>query len=244
MTATFTLTRRPDHMCDGTGESAVTVFTDQDGKITLWHELPRAPQPMRRRPDGRLAAARSFVMRGLGMTFYRRLEWYERRFGVDIPLVEAGVPLEPGFLDLETALGWTSVHPHLDAAEVRKRFARGDRCHGSRYDGRLVTASWISTGTARIDYLGLTLTLPADAFYHYDRYTVPDLRGLHIAPATGSHLGRALAAEGLTMLTCTVLQENVSALQNVLGFDMHRTATIGWFGIGPLHRTFRRPRNS
>ena len=42
VTATFTLTRRPDHMCDGTGESAVTVFRITDGKITLWHELPAA----------------------------------------------------------------------------------------------------------------------------------------------------------------------------------------------------------
>ena len=40
VTATFTLTRRPGHMCDGTGESAVPVFRITDGKITLWHELP------------------------------------------------------------------------------------------------------------------------------------------------------------------------------------------------------------
>jgi limonene-1,2-epoxide hydrolase len=47
VTATFTLTRRPGHMCDGTGESAVAVFRITDGKITLWHQLPpgvAAPQ--------------------------------------------------------------------------------------------------------------------------------------------------------------------------------------------------------
>ena len=43
VTATFTLTRRPGHMCDGTGESAVAVFRVSDGKITLWHQLPAAP---------------------------------------------------------------------------------------------------------------------------------------------------------------------------------------------------------
>ena len=42
VTATFTLTRRPGHMCDGTGEAAVTVFRITDGKITLWHQLPQA----------------------------------------------------------------------------------------------------------------------------------------------------------------------------------------------------------
>ena len=42
VTATFTLTRRPGHMCDGTGEAAVAVFRIDDGKITLWHQLPTA----------------------------------------------------------------------------------------------------------------------------------------------------------------------------------------------------------
>ena len=40
VTASFTLTRRPGHMCDGTGEAAVAVFRVIDGKITLWHQLP------------------------------------------------------------------------------------------------------------------------------------------------------------------------------------------------------------
>ena len=40
VTATFTLTRRPEHMCDDTGGTAVAVFTVVDGKITLWHQLP------------------------------------------------------------------------------------------------------------------------------------------------------------------------------------------------------------
>jgi len=43
VTATFTLTSRPGHRCDGTGQSAVTVFEVSGGKITLWHELPSNP---------------------------------------------------------------------------------------------------------------------------------------------------------------------------------------------------------
>ena len=53
VTATFTLTRRPGHMCDGTGEAAVAVFRIADGKITLWHELPPT-QRMSKRPDRRV----------------------------------------------------------------------------------------------------------------------------------------------------------------------------------------------
>lgn len=40
VTATFTLTRRPGHVCDGTGASAVALFRIADGEITLWHQLP------------------------------------------------------------------------------------------------------------------------------------------------------------------------------------------------------------
>ena len=40
VTTTFTLTRRPERTCDGTGESAVALFRIADGKITLWHQLP------------------------------------------------------------------------------------------------------------------------------------------------------------------------------------------------------------
>jgi hypothetical protein len=39
-TATFTLTRRPGHMCDGTGESETVVLRITDEMITLWHQLP------------------------------------------------------------------------------------------------------------------------------------------------------------------------------------------------------------
>jgi limonene-1,2-epoxide hydrolase len=45
VTATFTLTRRPGPMCDDTGATAVTVFSVEDGKITLWHQLPSGDAP-------------------------------------------------------------------------------------------------------------------------------------------------------------------------------------------------------
>jgi SnoaL-like protein len=40
VTTTFTLIRRPDHMCDDTGGTAVALISVIDGKITLWHQLP------------------------------------------------------------------------------------------------------------------------------------------------------------------------------------------------------------
>jgi len=40
VTATFALTERPGHTCDGTGHTAVAVFRIADGKIVVWHQLP------------------------------------------------------------------------------------------------------------------------------------------------------------------------------------------------------------
>ena len=40
VTATFSLTERPGHTCDGTGHTAVAVFRIADGKIVVWHQLP------------------------------------------------------------------------------------------------------------------------------------------------------------------------------------------------------------
>jgi hypothetical protein len=42
VTVTYTLTRRPGHMCDGTGEAARTLVRVEAGRITLWHQLASA----------------------------------------------------------------------------------------------------------------------------------------------------------------------------------------------------------
>jgi hypothetical protein len=43
VTATFTLTQRPEHTCDGPGQTAVAVFQITDGKIVVWRQLPAPP---------------------------------------------------------------------------------------------------------------------------------------------------------------------------------------------------------
>ena len=40
VTATFALTQRPGHVCDGPGQDAVARFRIADGKIVVWHQLP------------------------------------------------------------------------------------------------------------------------------------------------------------------------------------------------------------
>ena len=180
-------------------------------------------------------------MRAFGRTVYRRLEWLELSLDVEQREIEARVPLTAGFLDAASAEELAAFHPELGRSAVNERFARGDRCFGSRYEGRLASASWLSTGTARVEYLRLAVKLPPRTVYHHDRFTDPSLRGLRIAPATGVRLCRALAEEGFVTIVAAVLRENAVAMENALRVGMRQTATIGWVGIGPARHAFRRP---
>ena len=203
----------------------------------------RHPRPARERviPAPRAGGPRAFAMRVLGKTCYRRLEWLELRLREPLPEIEACVPLDVGFIGEAGTEEIAALHPGIGSSGIRARFARGDRCFGARHDGRLVSISWIATGVAPIDYLGLAVTLPAGTAYHYDRWTDPRLRGLRIAPATGSRLCRVLVGEGIDTMAAAVLTENRAAMRNALGFGVRPAGIVGWVGIGPVRRAFRRP---
>jgi hypothetical protein len=181
-------------------------------------------------------------MRALGRTVYRRLEWMERPLHPVRPPLDALVPVTDGFLGSADAAEIARLRPSLGTSGVAERFARGDRCFGSRHEGRLVSLTWISAGAARIEYLGLALTLPPGTAFQYDRWTDPAMRGLRIAPSSGSRLCSALAAEGYRLLTCCVLRENAASMANAHRGGYREVGTIGWIGIGPLRRAFRRGR--
>ena len=45
VTATFVLTERPGHKCDGPGQTAAALFVVQKGLITRWQQVPPPPKP-------------------------------------------------------------------------------------------------------------------------------------------------------------------------------------------------------
>jgi SAM-dependent methyltransferase len=197
------------------------------------------PEPTRSATGPLAGGPRAVAMRALGRTVYRRLEWLEQPLLPPFPAIEARVPIETGFLgeaDLDEIVGRRG----LDGAEARARFARGDRCFGARHEGRLVAANWIATGTATIDYLGLTVALPPRTAYRYDTWTDPHVRGLHIAPAVGSVLCRELALEGIDIVAAAVLAENRRGMYVATRAGFRPAGVIGWVGVGPVRRGFRR----
>jgi hypothetical protein len=179
--------------------------------------------------------------RVLGRTVYRRLEWLELRLDGPLPDIEPLVPLVSRFLGQADADEMAALRPDLGGAGVLGRFANDDRCFGSRQDGRLVSMIWISTRLARIDYLGTTVALPGGTAYWYDSWTDPSMRGLNVASSCGIRSCRAIAAEGFTVSAAAVSRENVAGMANVHKMGFEPVATLGWFGVGPVRRRFRRP---
>jgi len=150
------------------------------------------------------------------------------------------VPVESCFLTEVDVGEITAFRPDLGRARVLERFARGDRCFGSRHEGRLVSTIWISSGVARIAYLGREEALPPDTGYWYDSWKDGSMRGLRVASSCGLRSVRALATEGIRVSVAGVSPENRAGIANVLSMGMRPVATIGWIGIGPVRRQFRR----
>jgi hypothetical protein len=50
-----------------------------------------------------------------------------------------------------------------------------------------------------------------------------------------------MAQEGFTISAAAVSPENTAGMANVRKMRFEPVATLGWFGIGPVRRHFRRP---
>lgn len=210
----------------------------------------RPPAGPRGRPPGRethLSPAplsggpRAVAMRVLGRTFYRRLIWMELPLDQMPPAIEACVPLEFGFLGEGDIPEIAAFRPDLRPPDLAARFARGDRCFGARRAGRLVSASWVATGAAPVEYLAVAPRLPRDTAYFYDRYTDARTRGLRVAPAAGSALCRMLADEGIVKVTAAVHPDNAIAMAHAVRLGLRPVGCVGSLRIGSIRRSFGRP---
>lgn len=183
---------------------------------------------------------RAVGRRVLGRTVYRRLDWFELELAHAPRRIEADIPLVVSFLgpaDVDTIL---ATRDDLTRAVVQARFDRGDRCYGAWSGSTLACHGWLSTGVARIDYLQLALRLSPTTVYSYDRWTLPALRGLHVASTTSALLYRGRIAEGITRATAAIHPDNPSALTSSRRAGFSRVGTVGWVGLPGLRRPFFR----
>lgn len=175
----------------------------------------------------------------LGETVYRRLLMVERPLSEPVPEVKAGVPVEITLLSGNEIAEYREFRPETDEAELRSRFAAGQRCFVTRHAGRIVSARWAAVDRVWINYLSLELRLAPDEAYPYDLFTTPEFRGQSVSPVTSAEMLRYFQREGYRRMVGTVLPGNEASLRASAKTGYRMCGWIGYVQIGRWTWRFR-----
>jgi hypothetical protein len=179
-------------------------------------------------------------VRGLWFGALARLG-YVRLYLIELDLGRAP-PDASGGLELEALedLGEYAAFRPDDASAAAERARRGERCLVIRREGRIVSARWLATGTARIDVLGRDLGLAEDEVFVHAAYTSPAVRGLGLTTAAIGAYRRLLAAEGYRRVLAAVGPENRAALRSQRRAGYRRCGVVGYVRVGTWRFDFHR----
>jgi SAM-dependent methyltransferase len=175
---------------------------------------------------------RSLWFKILGETAYRRLLVMERPLDKPLAEVPLRVPAIIKPLRGSDVGDYVAFRPDTDPAEVRRRLAAGHLCFVARCQGRIVHACWAATGLAWVDYLAREVRLAPDEVYHYDSFTVPELRGRNLSPARVTVAARHFRAAGYRRLVALVLPESGQARRPLEKAGYCVVGRIGYIRLG------------
>ena len=175
---------------------------------------------------------RSLWFKILGETGYRRLLVMERPLDKPLADVPLRVPAIIKPLRGSDVGDYLAFRPDTDPAEVRRRLAAGHLCFVARCQGRIVHACWAATGLAWVDYLARGVPLAPDEVYHYDSFTVPELRGRNLSPARVTVAARHFRAAGYRRLVAMVLPESGQARRTLEKAGYCVVGRIGYVRLG------------
>jgi GNAT superfamily N-acetyltransferase len=122
--------------------------------------------------------------------------------------------------------------------EASERLARGERCFGIWFGGRLVSTRWLAHGTVRLAYVDREAVLgPTDVYFH-DVYTAPEHRRRGLSRFAAAVVPELLAAEGARRIVGVLEPENRAgiAANKMAGYRV--VGRIGYVKIGPWRRDF------
>jgi ribosomal protein S18 acetylase RimI-like enzyme len=112
------------------------------------------------------------------------------------------------------------------AATFAARLSETTRCYGVELEGRLVHASWVTTGCAWTRELrSFVCPTPGEA-YVYESFTRADARGRGVYPFALHEICRALHAEGTPRLWIAVESHNEPSLRAVTKAGFERVFEI------------------
>jgi GNAT superfamily N-acetyltransferase len=156
---------------------------------------------------------RSFLVKALGETVYRRLLLLERELDLPLPSAAASIPATFHRLGQGEIREYAEFRADTPPAEIETRLARGMECFIARHEGRIACATWATRGRGWDAYLGRAFDLDPSDVYLNDTFTEPVLRGRGLSPAVGAVIMRHFREQGCRRILLTVLPENSASLR-------------------------------
>jgi ribosomal protein S18 acetylase RimI-like enzyme len=137
-------------------------------------------------------------------------------------------------LTLEKLQDYLVFRPDASGDAVTQQLLQGDRCLVARHEDRIVGAVWGSSTRMNAEpSLGRDLPLAAGESYQFDAYTLPEVRGMGIAPALSVAWLRHLRDEACVAAIRLTFPWNVAALRSHAKSGYRVAAVIRSLRLGP-----------
>ena len=175
----------------------------------------------------------SFWLKSLDALGYRRLYLLRRPLAEPIADCPTALPVAVDWLTLEEVQDYLVFRPDAIRHDVTQQLLRGDRCLVARHEHRIVGAMWGSStrmNTQRL--LGRDLSLAAGEAYQFDAYTLPEVRGMGIAPALSVAWLRHLRDEAFSAAIRMTFPWNGAALRSHAKAGYRVVAVVRCFRLG------------
>ena len=181
----------------------------------------------------------SFWLKSLDALGYRRMYLLRRPLAEPILECPTTLPVEIGWLTLEEVRNYLVFRPDASVHDVTQQLLEGDRCLVARHEDRIVGAVWGSSTRINTQRsLGRDLPLAAGESYQFDAYTLPEVRGMGMAPALSVAWLRHLRDEACVDAILLMFPWNVAALRSYAKAGYRVTAVVRCVRLGPWRYVF------
>jgi ribosomal protein S18 acetylase RimI-like enzyme len=178
------------------------------------------------------------LMAGLGV--YRRIVLLERALDAPLPEPAPALPLEIRLLDESEVNDYLELRPDVDRSAVVTRLRAGQMCFVARHQGRVVSACWATSRSARTEFLACDLHFGEGEAYLFDAYTEARHRGQGLAPALCLHQLLYLQQAGFRRALRGTFDANTAALRAHAKSGFRPVGTLCRVKLGPWQRHYRR----
>lgn len=183
----------------------------------------------------------NFWLKSLDALGYRRLYLLRRPLSEPILDCPTRLPVAMGWLALAEVQDYHRFRPDTNGHDVTQRLLEGDRCLVARHEDRIVGAMWGSSTRANTGQLLCNdLSLAAGEAYQFDAYTLPEVRGMGIAPALSVAWLRHLRDEACVDAIRLTFPWNVAALRSHAKAGYRVAAVVHCLRLGPWRYVFPR----